>query len=52
MTAGWVTTDFTHDGVIGDPTHADVEKGVRGLQAQVQLVCEVLREIDAFEYKA
>jgi len=29
-----------------------VEKGERGLQAQVKLVCEAFREIDAFEFKA
>ncbi|MGD0751435.1 MAG: creatininase family protein [Anaerolineales bacterium] len=52
VTVGWVTTDFTTDGVIGDPSNADAQKGKRGLQAQVQLVCDVLREIDAFEYKS
>jgi len=52
VTIGWITRDFTDDGVIGDPSHADVEKGERGLQAQVKLVCEAFREIDAFEFKA
>jgi creatinine amidohydrolase len=52
VTVGWVTKDFTDDGVIGDPSNANAKNGEKGLQAQVQLVCEVLHEIDAFEYKA
>ena len=51
VTVGWITPDLTSDGVIGDPTNASIDKGERGLQAQVKLVCEVLQEINVFEYK-
>jgi creatinine amidohydrolase len=52
VTVGWVTNDFTDDGVVGDPSNANAEKGEQDLQAQAQLVCECLREIAAFEYKS
>lgn len=52
VTIGWVTGDYTDDGVIGDPSYANAEKGEQDLKVQVQLVCEVLREIAVFEFKA
>jgi len=51
VNVAWLTEDLTFDGVVGDPTYANAEKGEQDLQAQSHLVCEVLREINRFEYK-
>lgn len=50
VSVGWVTTDLTEDGVIGDPSAASAADGQAELDAQVDLVCEILREVAAFEY--
>jgi creatinine amidohydrolase len=51
VTVGWVTDDLTADGVVGNPATANAEDGNRRLAAQVALVCKVLKEIAAFEFK-
>lgn len=48
---GWLTTDLTEDGVVGDPTKANADEGEQEVERQVMLVCEMLREIAAFEYQ-
>lgn len=47
----WVTEDLTDDGVMGDPTHASTDVGRRELDRLVATVCDVLREVAAFEYR-
>jgi creatinine amidohydrolase len=47
----WVTGDFTDDGVMGDPTEASAEVGQREFDRLVNIVCDVLREAAAFEYR-
>ncbi len=46
---GWLSNDFGPDGVIGDPTLADVDLGERLFHAGVQSVVEALVEVDRFE---
>jgi creatinine amidohydrolase len=51
VTTAWLTTDYTEDGVIGDPTAANAADGRRYVQILVDTVCAMLREIAAFEYR-
>lgn len=51
VTVGWLTTDLTEDGVVGNPSTANAEDGKRRLAAQVHLVCAVMKEIADFEFK-
>jgi creatinine amidohydrolase len=46
----WLTGDLTGDGVLGDPTQASAAVGQVEFEKLVHTVCEVLREIVAFEY--
>ena len=47
----WVTGDYTSDGVVGDPTQASAVVGQLEFDKLVSTVCEVLREVAAFEYR-
>ena len=47
----WLTTDYTDDGVIGDPTQARAAVGQLELDKLVNTVCELLREVAVFEYQ-
>jgi creatinine amidohydrolase len=49
---GWLSNDFADDGVIGDPTAADADRGRMLLEGAVDAFCEALHEISAFEYRA
>jgi creatinine amidohydrolase/Fe(II)-dependent formamide hydrolase-like protein len=46
----WLIGDLTDDGVLGDPTQASAAVGQVEVEKLVYTVCEVLREIVAFEY--
>jgi creatinine amidohydrolase len=50
VSVGWVTTDLTEDGVIGDPSAASAADGQTELDAQIDLICEILYEVAAFDY--
>ncbi len=52
VAVAWAATDYTDDGVIGDPTAADSSEGQRNLEAEVDLLCQVLHEIARFEYRS
>jgi creatinine amidohydrolase len=47
----WLTGDYAEDGVVGDPTQASAAVGQLEFEKLVNTVCEVLREIAAFEYR-
>ncbi len=47
----WLTGDYTDDGVMGDPGQARAEAGRREYDRLVGIVCAVLRECAAFEYR-
>jgi len=47
----WLTDDLSDDGVFGDPGPASAEVGVAELAREVSLICGMLREIAAFEYR-
>lgn len=49
---GWLSNDFADDGVIGDPTAADPERGRQLFDAAVTAFGEALHEIRDFEYRA
>ncbi len=48
---GWEVTDLTADGVVGNPAGANAEEGERDLNAMVERVAEMLREIARFEFR-
>ena len=48
---GWLSNDFSDDGVIGDPTGATAERGAELFAAAVDAFCAALAEIAAFEYR-
>ena len=48
---GWVTADYSEDGVIGNPSGANAEEGQKNLEWLIQTVCDHLREIARFEYR-
>jgi len=48
---GWLSNDFSDDGVIGDPTVATAERGAELFAAAVDAFCAALAEIAAFEYR-
>lgn len=48
----WLTNDYSDDGVIGDPGQASAAVGQVELDKLVKTVCEVLREVAAFEYRS
>jgi len=48
---GWLSNDFSDDGVIGDPTAASAERGAELFAAAVDAFCTALAEIAAFEYR-
>jgi creatinine amidohydrolase len=48
---GWLSNDFADDGVIGDPTAADADRGKVLFEAAVEAFCGALQEISAFEYR-
>lgn len=50
VSVGWVTTDLTEDGVIGDPSEASAEDGRIELDAQIDLICDILQEVAQFNY--
>jgi creatinine amidohydrolase len=47
---GWETIDLTSDGVIGNPAGANAEEGEQDLEAMVERVETMLREIAKFEF--
>jgi len=47
----WLTGDYTDDGVIGDTSQASAAVGQVEFDRLVGTVCEVLREVAAFEYR-
>ena len=47
---GWVTTDLTDDGVVGDPVGANAAEGKDYLDYIVDQLCEVLPEIAVFDF--
>jgi creatinine amidohydrolase len=49
---GWLSDDFADDGVIGDPTAADPERGRQLFDAAVTAFGAALHEIRDFEYRA
>lgn len=51
VTTAWLTTDYTADGVIGDPTGANPADGQHYVNVLVDTVCAMLSEIAAFEYR-
>ena len=48
VSMGWVTTDLTDDGVVGDPTGANKEEGLVYLDTIVSRISEILPEIASF----
>ncbi len=48
--AGWLTTDLTEDGVVGEPELASAEEGRNELDALINGVAEALRETARFEF--
>ncbi len=48
---GWLSNDFSDDGVIGDPAAARAERGAELFAAAVDAFCAALIEIAAFEYR-
>jgi creatinine amidohydrolase len=48
---GWLSDDFSDDGVIGDPTVASAERGAELFDAAVDTFCDVLAEIAAFRFR-
>jgi creatinine amidohydrolase len=48
---GWLSNDFSDDGVIGDPTAATAERGAELFAAAVDACCAALAEIATFEYR-
>ncbi len=51
MSFGWLSNDFADDGVIGDPTAADADRGKVLFEGAVDAFCGALEEISAFEYR-
>jgi creatinine amidohydrolase len=51
VTLAWLTKDLSDDGVFGDPGPASAEVGAAELAREVALICGMLREIAAFEYR-
>jgi creatinine amidohydrolase len=47
----WLTGDYTDDGVVGDPTQASAAVGQLEYDKLVHTVCDVLREVAAFDYR-
>lgn len=52
VAVAWLTPDYTHDGVVGDPTQANPADGQLGLDRVVSTVCDILREIARFDYRS
>jgi creatinine amidohydrolase/Fe(II)-dependent formamide hydrolase-like protein len=52
VTTAWVTTDYTTDGVIGDPSGANAAEGQKSLGTLIELVSDMLREVAQFEYRS
>ena len=48
---GWLSNDFSDDGVIGDPTVASAERGAELFDAAVDTFCDVLAEVAAFRFR-
>ena len=48
---GWLSNDFSDDGVIGDPTVASAERGAELFGAAVDTFRDVLAEIAAFRFR-
>lgn len=48
---GWLSNDFSDDGVIGDPTVASAERGAALFDAAVGTFCDALAEIAAFRFR-
>jgi creatinine amidohydrolase len=48
---GWLSNDFSDDGVIGDPTVATAERGAELFEAAVATFCDVLAEIATFRFR-
>lgn len=46
---GWLATDFTESGVIGDPTGADADSGARLFEERVDTLVAALAEISTFD---
>jgi creatinine amidohydrolase len=46
---GWLATDFTESGVIGDPTGADADSGARLFEERVDALVAALAEISTFD---
>ena len=51
VSVSWLTKDYTDDGVVGDPTQAGAAFGQLAFEKLVKTVCEVLREVAAFEFR-
>lgn len=49
---GWLSNDFSDDGVIGDPTGATAERGAELFAAAVDGFAEALTEIAQFQFRA
>jgi creatinine amidohydrolase len=48
---GWLSNDFSDDGVIGDPTVASAERGAELFESAVDTFCDALAEIAAFRFR-
>jgi creatinine amidohydrolase len=46
---GWVTSDLTDDGVVGDPTGANESEGLQYLDTIVSQISQILPEIASFD---
>lgn len=47
----WETRDLTPDGVVGNPSKASPEQGLRDLEFMVTRVEEILREVATFDFR-
>jgi creatinine amidohydrolase len=48
---GWLSDDFSDDGVIGDPTVASAERGAELFETAVATFCDVLAEVAEFRFR-
>ncbi len=48
---GWVISDLTDDGVVGDPHGANAEDGNSFMEFISKILCELLREISRFDFE-
>lgn len=49
---GWLSDDFSDDGVIGDPTAATIQRGAELFTSAVDAFCGALAEIARFSFRA